>query len=237
MNRSSSQFLERGIMRSTRLFGVIAIFVITAFGSVIVSGQSTVNVRFRPGANSATLTGSIKGRRYIDYLVRARADQRMTVKLERRSGEPAYFNVVKQGGEVAIADDAIEVTEWTGDLPSDGTYAIRVYMGKAGRLAGRTSNFRISFTIDNGTESGSGAAVAGTKTVYYDCGGARLRADFKAGQVPTVRIRFGTQDIELPLEPSASGSKYEFNNQSFWVKGNEAALRSKVLDSTCRVTR
>lgn len=205
-------------------------------GSSDVFGQSTVTVRFARGSSSGAYTGSIRGDRYIDYLVSARVNQRMTVRRTRRSGEPPYFNVLKKGSEVAIADDARETTEWTGDLPSDGTYTIRVYMAKAGRLAGRTSNFRISIAVDNGSRSG-GAAVSGNKTVYYDCESSRLRADFSQENVPVVRIRFGTQDIKLPLEQSTVGSLYEFNNQSFLVVGNEATLRTKVLDARCKVTR
>jgi hypothetical protein len=52
-----------------------------------------------------------------------------------------------------------------------------------------------------------------------------------------VRLRYGTQDFELPLEPSKTGRKYEFNNQMFWVRGNKATLRSKVLNATCVAKR
>ncbi|MCB1024488.1 MAG: MliC family protein [Acidobacteria bacterium] len=197
-------------------------------GGNIVSAQSAVNVRFKAGSTSQTYNGSIKGERYIDYLLSARKGQKMTVKLARRSGEYPYFNVLMKGSEVAIADDAREVDEWTGILPKNGTYAIRVYMAKAGRLAKRTSNFRITFGITN--ERPAGRAT----TIFYNCEGANLRADFRPGTPPIVRIRFGTQDIDLPLEPSANGKKYQFNNQMFWVRGNSATLESRVLNAQCR---
>lgn len=218
-----------------RSFLILFLFGIFAFVCISeVSGQSRVNVSFRQGTTSGTYRGSIKGERFVDYVLRGNAGQTMTIKLTRRSGEYPYFNVLSDGSDVAIADNAREVTSWSGELPATGTYAVRVYMAKAGRLAGRTSNFGISFSIRNSSSSNSGTRV---KTVYYDCDGSQLRADFKPGPPPTVRLRYGTQDFELPLEPSASGSKYEFNNQMFWVKGNMATLESKVYNARCIVKK
>ena len=197
-----------------------------------VSAQSVVNVKFAKGKTSATYNGTIKGGRYVDYKLNASEGQTMTVALTRRSGEPPYFNVLKGGSEVAIADDAREVTKWSGQLSSSDTYVIRVYVAKAARLAGRTSNFRLTVSVTDSNNMNS----EGSRTVQYDCGqGVTLTADFTPGPPPQVRIRYGTQDINLPLEPSGSGSKYEFNNQMFWVKGDEARLESKVLNADCKV--
>jgi membrane-bound inhibitor of C-type lysozyme len=212
-------------------FILFSIVIASIFGCSEASAQSRVNVSFRRGATQGTYNGSVKGAGYVDYLVRADVSQSMTVKLTRRSGDYPYFNILLNGSEEAIADNAREVAEWTGELPSTGVYAIRVYMAKAGRLAGRTSNFRISISVKNNSSASSGT---GARTVYYDCDGSQLRADFKPGTPPTVRLRYGTQDFELPLEPSGSGSKYEFNNQMFWVKGNIATLESKVYNSQCK---
>ena len=43
-------------------------------------------VHFAKGASSATLKGSIKGYKIIDYRLRARAGQTMDVKLETSTG-------------------------------------------------------------------------------------------------------------------------------------------------------
>lgn len=219
-------------MRS--LFILFFVGIIAIAGITEVSGQSKVNVSFRPGTTQGTYTGSIKGDRYVDYLVRASVSQTMTVKLTRSSGEYPYFNILVNGSEEAIADNAREVTNWKGKLPSTGVYTVRVYMSKAGRLAGRTSNFRITFSITNNASSQS---ATGARTVYYNCEGSQLRADFKPGSPATVRLRFGTQDFELPFEPSASGNKYEFNRQMFWVRGNMATLESKVYNAKCTAKR
>lgn len=215
-------------MRTICIFCFIVVVFLAAVHET--SAQSKVNVSFRQGAASGTYNGLVKGDGYVDYEVRANVSQTMSVKLTRRSGDSPYFNILLNGSEEAIAENARQVTSWKGELPSSGVYTIRVYMAKAGRLARRTSNFRITFTVTNNVSSSS---VGGARTVYYDCEGSQLRADFKPGSPATVRLRFGTQDFELPLEPSASGSKYEYSNQMFWVKGNTATLESKVYIAQC----
>lgn len=53
----------------------------------------SVPVRFAKGASSVTLTGTLKGDRIVDYRLRARAGQTLSVRLE--TGHTAnYFNVL-----------------------------------------------------------------------------------------------------------------------------------------------
>jgi len=215
-------------------FILFSIVIASIFGCSEASAQSRVNVSFRRGATQATYNGTVRGAGYVDYLVRASVGQTMAVKLTKRSGDFPYFNILLNGSEEAIADNAREVTEWKGELPSTGVYSVRVYMAKAGRLAGRTSNFRIAFSVTNNVAASN---ANGTRTVYYDCEGSDLRADFNAGPAATVRLRYGTEDFELPLARSASGSKYESGGQMFWIKGNMATLESKVYNAQCTVKK
>lgn len=207
---------------------LILVIIVSTVGAFSASAQSVVNVRFRSGAASATVNGAIRGARYIDYAVAASRGQKMSVKLTKRTGTDVYFNVLRKGSEVAISDDARETMSWNGELDSTDTYVVRVYLPKSARLANRASTYRLVIGV-----TGGNTTSARTRTLYYNCESANLRADFTDGNPKTVRLRYGTQDINLPLEPSASGSKYEFNNQMFWVKGRTATLESKVLNATC----
>lgn len=126
---------------------VIALAFVFAIGAIEASAQSKVNVRFARGASSVTVSGSIRGERYIDYVLKASGGQFLTVVLTKRSGAPALFNILPLGSEVAISDDARQSTNWTGELPNDGTYVVRVYMEKGDRQNGRSSSYRISFRI------------------------------------------------------------------------------------------
>ena len=111
-------------------------------------GQTKVNVRFARGKTTGSYTGSIRGQRYTDYVLRAKGGQTLRVVLTKRSGAPVYFNVLPSGSDVAIADDARQSTSWRGVLPNDGTYVVRVYMEKADRQNNRSSSFNVRFSIE-----------------------------------------------------------------------------------------
>lgn len=212
---------------------VFSTAVMVVFMTTAAFSQTRVNVRLRAGAGTATLAGTIRGEKYVDYVVSAGELTSLHVKLTRRSGEFPYFNVITNDNAEAIAVDAREVTEWRGKLPSAGKYVIRVYLAKAARLAKRSASFRIKIETYQAVTESNDSPVG--KTVYYVCEpNAELRADFTTPPQPEVRIRFGTQDLTLPLVPSGSGSKYERSGTTFWIKGKEAILESNVLNSTCK---
>lgn len=112
------------------------------------SAQSKVNVRFKAGTTMGYYNGSVKGAKYIDYVMVAKAGQTLRVQLQKRSGSPTYFNVLRSGSEVAIADDAREVESWKGVLAENGSYVVRVYLAKADRLANRTGSYKVGFSIE-----------------------------------------------------------------------------------------
>ena len=110
--------------------------------------QTRVNVRFKPGTAMGQYNGAIRGERYLDYIIRARASQTLRVQLLQKSGAPAYFNVQRNNSPEAIAGDARETTSWRGQLSENGVYIVRVYMAKADRLNRKTSTYRIEFNVD-----------------------------------------------------------------------------------------
>lgn len=126
----------------------LGLFLVLGVSVIEADAQAKVTVRFKTGTNSGAYNGSVGGSNYTDYILKASEGQTLSVTLTKRSGEPPYFNVLHAGSEVAIADDAREANSWTGRLPKSGTYAVRVYIAKAGRLANRTANYRITFKIN-----------------------------------------------------------------------------------------
>lgn len=127
------------------VFGMMMIFAVAAIGT---SAQSKVDVRFQKGKTIGYYNGSIRGEKYIDYVMRAKGGQTLRVVLTKRSGSPTYFNVLRPGSDVAIADDARESQSWKGELPVDGNYVVRVYLAKADRLANRAGAFKVGFSIE-----------------------------------------------------------------------------------------
>jgi hypothetical protein len=114
-------------------------------------------ISFAAGTSSATVKGSITGDKMVDYKIGAKAGQAMSVKL-KTSNLSNYFNVLPPGSETALAVGSTSGNEWTGTLPVDGDYTVRVYMM---RNAARR-NERANYTLTVGITGSADAKVAGT---------------------------------------------------------------------------
>jgi hypothetical protein len=107
----------------------------------------TTPVQFKKGASSATIKGTIKGDQTIDYTLRAKAGQTMSVKLATSKGAN-YFNVLPPGSN----DEALFVgssggNEWTGALPADGEYKLRVYLMRSAARRNEAANYTLTVGI------------------------------------------------------------------------------------------
>jgi hypothetical protein len=103
-------------------------------------------VTFAKGASSATVTEQLKGDADVDYLVRAAAGQTLSVEL-KVSNRANYFNVLPPGS----ADVAIYVGQtgeaYTGILPADGDYTVRVYLMRNAARRNETSTFTLTVRV------------------------------------------------------------------------------------------
>jgi len=89
-----------------------------------LSEGKVVTVRFPTGATEASYTDSFSGYGYIDYVFDAKANQKMTAEITKADGNRAILSVMKDGGPVET--DASQVQGWTGLLPENGHYTVRV---------------------------------------------------------------------------------------------------------------
>ena len=107
-------------------------------------------LQFAKGASSAAVKGSIKGGATIDYKLRAKAGQTMNVAL-KTSNAANYFNVLPPGSkDVAIFIGSSEGNEWTGAVPSEGEYTIRVYLMRSAARRNETANYTLTVGITGG---------------------------------------------------------------------------------------
>jgi len=117
----------------------------------------TKAVQFAQGKSSATIKGTIKGDQTIDYTLRAKAGQTMSVKLATNKGAN-YFNVLPPGSnDVAIFIGQNEGNEWTGALPADGEYKVRVYLMRSAARRNETANYTLTVGI-TGTAHSAGTS-------------------------------------------------------------------------------
>ncbi|MCM8597019.1 hypothetical protein [Accumulibacter sp.] len=163
----------------------------------------TKPVQFPKGTSSATIKGLLKGEQTVDYTLRARAGQTMTVTF-RPSNDAAYFNVLPPGstGE-AIFIGSTSGNEWTGTLPADGEYRVRTYLM---RSAARR-NEAVSYTLTVGITGGAhGAAPAGKASHAERAGQGQFDA---SGNIPCAESRgqpMGQCRFQVARESGGSAS-------------------------------
>jgi hypothetical protein len=105
-------------------------------------------VNFAKGASSATVKGTLKGYADVDYLVRAGAGQTLEVKLEATHAQND-FNVLPPGSTegAMFSSNFSGQRTYSGVLPTDGDYAIRVYINRAAARRSEASRFTLTVTV------------------------------------------------------------------------------------------
>jgi hypothetical protein len=111
----------------------------------------TEHVHFPKGEIGATIKGHIRGDEIIDYKLRVRAGQSLSVGLKTDNASN-YFNILAPGEhEEAFFIGSNDGNDYTGDARDSGNYTIRVYLMRNAARRGE----RAHYTLD------VGAAVAG----------------------------------------------------------------------------
>jgi hypothetical protein len=132
-------------------------------GAMAIDAIESKPIQFAKGASSATLKGSLKGDKVIDYKLRAQAGQTMSVTL-KTSNASNYFNVLPPGSkDVAIFVGSTSGNEWTGPLPAEGEYSIRVYLMRSAARRNETARYTLTVGIagNAAVAPALGAAPAG----------------------------------------------------------------------------
>lgn len=139
--------------------------VAASSSALAADGIESRPLQFAKGTSSATVKGSLKGDTIIDYKLRAKAGQNMSVTLKTSNGAN-YFNVLPPGssGE-AIFTGSTSGNEWTGPLPADGEYTVRVYLMRSAARRSETADYTLTVGIAGSAAANLGAAPAGDAKV------------------------------------------------------------------------
>ncbi len=156
-------------------------------------------IQFKPGAASVTIKGTLKGDQTIDYQLRARAGQTLTVRF-KPSNLSAYFNVLPPGSETALFIGSTAGNDFTGTLPVDGTYTIRVYLMRNAARRNETT----TYTLDVGLAGAAPAAF--DKTLELQGIRFHVTSDGQ-GSSPTLKIVPSGREIDnAPIVTTLDGS-------------------------------
>lgn len=131
------------------------------WGALAGDGIESRPLQLAKGTSSAKVNGSLAGGQTIDYKLRAKAGQTMRVTL-KTSNAANYFNVLPpDSSDVAIFVGSTSGNQWTGSLPADGVYAIRVYLMRSAARRNEVANYTLTVAItDSAASSAPGAAPA-----------------------------------------------------------------------------
>jgi hypothetical protein len=195
-------------------------------GSAIAdAGIRQEKVQFARGASSAAIKGQIKGDATVDYVVRAAAGQTLSVKLQETNPQN-YFNVMppdSKGSAMFVGDTG---EDYSGVLPADGDYVVRVYLMRAAARRGESSNYTVTIGVSGKalapTAASKDALVPGTsyhasakikcvpafETSPRDCDAFVTRRGFDG--TATIDIPFGTEKRSILFvrgKPTASNAQ------------------------------
>ena len=128
------------------------------FNASLVCAQGDIqqqDVQFEKGAYGTTLNGQIKGYQIIDYRLRARAGQVMTVAF-KPGNLSAYFNVLPPGSSnLALFVGSIYGNHFKSPLPTDGVYTLRVYLMRNAARRHETAKYTLDVKITGGDKNSS----------------------------------------------------------------------------------
>ncbi len=126
---------------------LLALALLCAAGPLLAGDEPrTERVQFPAGRQGATLTGHLAGREGVDYLLGAKAGQRMTVTLHT-DHTAAYFNVLPPGSEEALFIGSTSGNRFDGTLPETGDYRIRVYLMRSAARRDEQAPYRLAVHI------------------------------------------------------------------------------------------
>ncbi|MGH8054354.1 MAG: g-type lysozyme inhibitor [Stenotrophomonas sp.] len=135
-------------MKHFASFAIAALLACAMAPALAQDKVTATPVHFSKGASSASLPGAVKGYESAHYTLSATAGQTMRVSISGSSN--ANFNVFAPGdvpgAATAIGSGAVG-QDWSGVLPSNGSYTVQVYQMRATARRGQTARYTISFGI------------------------------------------------------------------------------------------
>ncbi len=162
------------------------------------------SIQFAKGANSARVSGKIKGYQIIDYQLRAKAGQQMQVDFQPTNWS-AYFNLLVPGSK----DEAFFIgssagNHFAGSLPADGLYTIRVYLMRSAARRNKTAQYTLDVSIKDQPVGATGSGFDKTLALH----GIRFHvSSANQGSINTLKIVPAGLEIDnSPIEREIDGT-------------------------------
>jgi len=213
---------------------LMAYFLLVAsFSTFAADSIENRPLQFSKGASSAKVEGALKGNEVIDYKLRAKAGQTMSVTLQT-SNLSNYFNVLPPGSnDEAVFIGSTSGNEWKGTLPTDGEYSIRVYLMRSAARRNEMASYELEVSIIGSATTAQGNAPASDarvgNTPYHATGliscsmGSALEG---SGQCNFGVIRGETGKAEVHVTPPGGFTRVLIFTGATVRADNDAALKA-----------
>jgi hypothetical protein len=168
--------LEEGLIPERAALGrdnlvtgiLVGVILDISFAAILWAGIAAAQtvpsqrVAFKPGTSSLVLQGNLDGQKSDrDYIINAKAGQTLDVVLTTSSSS-VYFNVLPPGSPTALVNPSVTgQSSWTGTLPTDGDYTVRVYMMRSASRKGYKASYTLKIEIPPAVSGVASAAAGG----------------------------------------------------------------------------
>src|SRR4030095_14985666 len=105
---------------------LLCVSVFAQGGGSLAPRGKTQRVRFERGRTTAVLKGAVVRGTQDRYILGARAAQPMIVHITAREKNAVFTILDPKGTALPGTEEGVDATDWTGELPLSGDYAIWV---------------------------------------------------------------------------------------------------------------
>ena len=140
-------------MKLTLIIIATGLFFLSAYS--VADDSRNESIEFAPNTNSTIIKDSITGYETVNYQLKAKAEQVMTVDL-KTDNTATYFNIFVPGkgpGDQAMFIGSTQGSYFEGTLPADGDYTVQVYMMRSAARRNETTNYTLGISIDAAQKS------------------------------------------------------------------------------------
>ncbi len=149
-------------------------------------------------AGAATLSGRLRGRETVDYLVPARAGQAIRVVFAP-GNRSAYFNLLPPAGDTALFVGSTAGNRYEGVLPADGDYRVRVYLMRNAARRNEATRYTLKLQLAEAAKISklSKVSMAGGFERTLELQGIRFTVtSANQGSINTVRVQPAGLEID-----------------------------------------
>jgi len=185
----------------------LSLFLTLALTAQAADGIREERVQFKPGTSQTTLKGHLRGDSDVDYLLGAKAGQRMTVELHSDNPQN-YFNILPPGDDEALFVGSSSGNRFEGTLPDSGDYRVRVYLMRPAARRGEQAHYSLKVHIGGAQVSHSSSQPQGHNPDFADglAGGPDFWEVAGVAAGDTLNLRAGPSAHERVLGELGNGA-------------------------------